>query len=214
MHFGHLVTKTTSYATCPGRENVKTNVKKARVKVASPQKGLKRRRGLAEVWLLDTNNLWSGAFSVRRKVVHWCFQSLLFMTKIYVLFGEWWAHVFVCQCGYSWDQGFLYRRTLLTSEDTHQQKSLSEVAGPGDTWELLRGWIDKRRLWWHSVPTLFLKCPIIKKQDLPRNQHLLHVKYVLNLSLTNLHSASRFDSCQKINKSAPKTQKKVKSTKL
>lgn len=211
------MTETTSYATCPGRESVKTSVKKAGVKVASPQKGLKRRRGLGEgqVWLLDTNNLWSGAFSVRRKVVHWCFQSLLFMTKIYVLFGEWWVNVFVCQCGYSWDQGFLYRRTLLTSEDTHQHKSLSVGAGPGDPWELLRGWIDKRRLWWHGAPTLFLKSPIIKRQELHKKSTAVSCQiYPKFISYQSSFYLSVWQLSKKKKKNQLQKHKKVKSTKL
>ena len=49
----------------------KRSVKEVRVKVESPQRSLEKEWGCkgGRVWLLDTNHLWRGAFSLRRKVI-------------------------------------------------------------------------------------------------------------------------------------------------
>ncbi len=76
-----VVTKAKYYTTCQWRNSKRRGVKRVRVKVESPQRTLRKKwecKG-GRVWLLDTNHLWSGAFTFRRKVVPRCFQPCLLM---------------------------------------------------------------------------------------------------------------------------------------
>lgn len=80
-------------------------------------------------WLLDTNALWRGASSSRRKVVPLMLPTLVthaLRIFVCVAVGRW-VYAFVCHCGYSWDQRFFWRQTALTSVDTHTQHRLISV---------------------------------------------------------------------------------------